>query len=419
LSLNVDGIERRPLLLSLILVLGLIGGIALDRLAAASLYRIIGPADFRLISEAARIIQNSYVDQAAAQPQRITYGAISGMVDALGDTGHSRFLSPAMVKELKILQKNKFEGVGAEIQMKAGHVVIVAPMDNSPAQRAGLQAGDIILKVDGSDVTGLPLDQVVARVSGPAGTKVTLTILNPLSGQTRDVPLIRASITIHDVTWQQLPGTDEVHLRISSFGSGMTADLRRALTEIHRRGLDKGILDLRNNPGGLLEEAVGASSQFLKHGNVVLVKDARGAIKPIPVKAGGTATDMVLVVLINGGTASAAEITAGALSAAHRAKLIGETTIGTGTVLKEFSLSDGSALLLAVEEWLTPSGQGFWHKGITPDIIVNLPAGVPPEFPNEEQNLTPAQLRTSKDAQLLHAIQVLSTSADQNKKGAM
>jgi carboxyl-terminal processing protease len=158
---------RRCLLQCLILGLGLLGGAALDRMAAGAFQPINSATDFRLISEASGIIQNVHVDHAAAQRQRVAYGTISGMVDALGDTKHSRFLSPEMVNELNKLQKNKFEGVGAEIQIKAGHVVIVAPMDNSPAQRAGLQAGDIIPKVDGSEVAGLPLDQVVARVSGP------------------------------------------------------------------------------------------------------------------------------------------------------------------------------------------------------------------------------------------------------------
>jgi len=405
-----DELTRLGFFLTLTLALGLIGGVALERLAAGGIESLHAASDFRLISEAWRIVQSVYVDRAAAQPRTMTYGAISGMVDALGDTGHSRFLSPEMVKALNDIQRNKIEGIGAEIQIKEGHVVIVAPLDNSPAQRAGLRTGDIILKVNDNEVTALPLDQVVARVSGPAGTSVTLTILSPSSGHTREVSLVRASITVHNVTWQRLPGSKVAHLRIASFGQGMTADLRKALAEITHDGLNGIALDLRNNPGGLLDEAVGATSQFLKGGNVLLVKNARGTIKPIPVKIGGAAISIPLAVLINGGTASAAEIMAGALRDAQRARLLGVKTFGTGTVLNEFGLADGSALLLAVEEWLTPAGQVIWHKGITPEIEVELPAEALPLLPEEEQNMTVAQLKASKDEQLLRALELLNPS---------
>jgi carboxyl-terminal processing protease len=401
--------ERPGIHLILILALGLVGGVALDQLFAGGIRLFNSAADFRLISEAWSLIRGAYVDRAATQPQTIMYGAISGMVDALGDTGHSRFLSPQMVKELGDLQRNKFEGIGAEIQIRAGHVEVVAPIDNSPAQRSGLRTGDIILRVNGSEVTGLPLDQVVARISGLAGTSVTLTILNP-SGRMREVILERASIIIHNISWQWLPGAKVAHLRIAGFGKNMTVDLRRALEEINHDGLNGIILDLRNNPGGLLDEAIGAASQFLNGGNVLLTKDASGNIKSIPVRAGGIACNMPLAVLINGGTASAAEIMAGAIRDAHRAKLIGVTTIGTGTVLREFSLSDGSALLLAVQEWLTPSGKIIWHKGIAPDLMVELPADKPPVFPEEERNMNFAQLQARKDAQLLYALELLSAS---------
>ena len=333
------------------------------------------------------------------------------MVDSLGDTGHSRFLDPGMVKALRNLQKNKYEGVGAEVQIKGGHVIVVASLDNSPAQQAGVHAGDIILKVDGTDVTGLPLDQVVARVSGPAGTLVTLTILSASSGHTREVTLKRATIKVENVRWHRLPGTKTAHLRISSFNKGMADDLRAALAKIRTGGLDSIILDLRNNPGGLLNEAVDATSQFLKDGNVLLIKNSRGDVKSIPVKSGGEDTQTPLAVLINSGTASAAEIMAGAISSAHRARLIGVPTFGTGTVLREFGLPDGSALLLAVEEWLTPSGKAIWHKGITPDVRVDLPAGATPLLPNEGSEMTASQLQNCDDTQLLRAIKLLNPPA--------
>ena len=401
----------------LLLGAGLAGGIVLDRQVVAEYMPPDNvPADatanFRLMAEAWNTIYQSYVDRPAVRAQALTYGAIGGMVDALGDTGHSRFLSPEMVQEQHNFTQGQFEGIGAYVEMKDGHVVIVAPIDGSPAQEAGLHPEDIILKVDGENVAGLPIDQVVSRILGPAGTSVALTILTPETGQTRDVTLVRAHITLQNVFWQQLPGTQIAHVRIVAFSKGVTDDLRQALSEIKQRGLAGIILDLRSNPGGLLSEAVGTASQFLTGGNVLLEKDAQGAITPVPVQEGGLAPDLPLVVLIDPGTASAAEIVSGALQDAGRAKLVGETTFGTGTVLNQFGLSDGSALLLATEEWLTPEGQLIWHQGIAPDIQVSLPQGTTPLLPQAEVGMTLEQVRNSGDAQLLQALELLNQSAD-------
>jgi carboxyl-terminal processing protease len=332
------------------------------------------------------------------------------MVDALGDTGHSRFLDPQTVKEEHNFTQGEFEGIGAEVQMRDGHVIIVAPMDGSPAQQAGLRPGDIILKVNGEDITGLSLEQVVQHIMGPAGTSVTVTILQPDTQRTQDFTLVRAHIPVHNVTWQRLPGTQVAHVRIGAFSQNVSQDLGEALTSIKQQGLTSVILDLRNDPGGLLDEAVGVTSQFLKEGNVLLEKDAQGHIKSVPVKPDGKATDVSMVVLIDPGTASAAEIVAGALQDSHRATLIGETTFGTGTVLQQFSLSDGSALLLATEEWLTPSGRLIWHQGVSPDVVVPQPAGIAPLLPTAERGMTPAQLQGSGDEQLLQAVTLLTQS---------
>lgn len=367
--------------------------------------------DFHLMAEAWNAIEKVYVDRSAVKPQAMTYGAISGMVDALGDTGHSTFLTPDEVKEEKEFTRGRFKGIGAEIKMKDGRVVVVAPLDGSPAQKAGLRPGDVVLEVDGKDISGLSLAQVAKRISGAAGTEVKLTVLDPSTGKTRHMTIERASITVHNVTWVVLPGTKIAHLRIAGFSHGVTDDLQKALQGIKDRGLKGILLDLRNNPGGLLEEAVGSASQFLSSGNVVLVKNAAGEITSIPVRKGGKATNLPLATLINGGTASGAEIVAGALKDAGRSPLVGEKTFGTGTVLEEFRLSDGSALLLAVEEWLTPNGHTIWHQGIAPTLKVILPSDVAPSFPESERNMTPSQLRSTKDKQLLDALDLLRLRA--------
>lgn len=360
------------------------------------------------MAQAWNTIQNQYVNRSTLQSEELTYGAISGMVDALGDTGHSTFLTPAMVKDLKNMERGEFKGIGIEIQIKGPHVVVVAPIDGSPAERAGLRAGDIILKVSGQDVTDWPLARVAERISGRVGTKVNLTIQDPHTGHLRQLAVVRASVKMHEVTWQRVPGTSIAHLRIASFDNGVTRDLQSTLDEIQRANLNAVILDLRNNPGGLLDEAVGVASQFLGQGVVLQAKDAKGRLSPVPVEKGGIATNLAMTVLINEGSASAAEIVAGALQDNHRAQLIGQTTFGTGTVLQEFRLSDGSALLLAVEEWLTPKGQSFWHKGVTPDFPVALPTEANPVFPSAERNMSAEQLRSSDDRQLLDALKIVS-----------
>jgi carboxyl-terminal processing protease len=393
--------------------LGTIVGIALDGQALPAFLQPTGiplgaTADFRLMAEAWRGIYAVYVDRPALQARRLTYGAIAGMVDALGDTGHSRFLDPEMVQQQRDYVQGQFVGIGVYVEVREGHIVIAAPMDGSPAQQAGLRAGDIILKVDGENAVNLPLDQVRNRILGPENTSVMLTVLNPNTGQVRDVTLTRARIQVHNVLWQRLPGTSIAHVRIVGFSEGMTQDLQKALLDVQQQELTGMILDLRNNPGGLLKEAVGVVSQFLDSGNALLVKDAQGKITPVPIEDGGVALDMPLVVLVNKGTASAAEIVAGALQDAGRAKLVGETTFGTGTVLSEYPLSDGSALLLAVEEWLTPTGRVIWHQGIAPDVECALPSTAHPLLPLTEAGMTPDQLQATEDEQVLRALELLA-----------
>ena len=397
---------------ALVLVLGLVCGTWLDRRVFLALVPPRGvPPDavsqFRLMAEAWNVIQDVYVDREALQARSLAYGAIGGMTDALGDEGHSRFLSPEMVQQEHDFTQGMYEGIGAHVQVKDGHVIIAAPIDGSPAQQAGLRSGDIILRVDGESITGMTLEEVAGRIMGPAASSVTLTILTPETGKTRDVTLLRASVPFQNVTWAQLPGTTVAHVRIAGFSDGVTQDLQAALGEIERRELTAVILDLRNDPGGLLSEAVGVVSQFLSEGDVLLERDAKGKVVSVPVQVEDGVSQLPMVVLINGGTASAAEIVTGALQDAGRAVVVGEKSFGTGTVLSEFSLSDGSALLLATQEWLTPKGNVIWHQGLTPDEEISLQPDAMLLLPLVEQGMTTQELRDSGDNQLLRALELV------------
>lgn len=406
---------RSLILILVALELGAVGGVVLDREVLSAFAQPQADSaqsiDTKLISEAWDVISHSYVDRPAVQGRPLTYAAIAGMTDALGDTGHSRFMTPEMVKQENNFTAGQFEGIGAEVQAKDGHTVIVSPMSGSPAEKVGLKPGDIILAVDGNNVDGLPINQVIQKIQGPAGSSVRLTVQDPKTGDKRDLLIVRAKITLHNLSWSMVPGTTIADIRLSAFSQAVTQDLTAALSDAKGKGATSVILDLRNNPGGLLDESVGVASQFLKSGDVLQEQGAQGQAIKVGVKPGGVAVDMPVVVLINGGTASAAEIVAGALQDAGRARLVGETTFGTGTVLNQFGLSDGSALLLATQEWLTPAGRVIWHKGISPDVQVSLPANTAPLVPSTVQTMNWQQLQTGGDAQLLKGLELLGAAA--------
>jgi carboxyl-terminal processing protease len=362
---------------------------------------------FGVFWEAWNLVEKHYVDQAAVKPLSLTYGAIQGMLGSLGDAGHTRFLTPDEAKAEQQALSGSVEGIGAEVQLRDGAPVITAPLPNSPAQRAGIRAGDVIHAVDGTLTAGMTIDQVVNLVRGTPGTAVTLEIIHAGDTTPVTVRIVREKVDFPLVTWAMLPGTTLAHVQVSSFGDHASDQLVAALKAAQAQGATGVVLDLRDDPGGLLDEAVNVISQFVGSGNALIEQNAQGRRTAVSVKHGGVALQTPLVVLINGGTASASEVTAGALRDHGRAQLVGAKTFGTGTVLSTYTLSDSSEVLLGTDEWLTPNGQTFWKVGIAPDVAVSLPTGVAAVTPLDEAAMSAAQLRASGDAPLLRAIDVL------------
>jgi carboxyl-terminal processing protease len=304
----------------------------------------------------------------------MTQGSILGMLASLGDAGHTTYLTKEEVQRLQEDLKGELYGIGAYFGMRKKRPTIIYTLPNSPARAAGLRPGDVIEQVDGQDVKILSMQQIGERIRGPAGTEVHLRVQHGEPSQTVDLDIKRARVDVPDVAWHMLPGAAIAHVAIRNFGEHADEQLRKILEAVKTQQAKGVILDVRGNPGGLKEQAIKVTSEFLKPGEVVfLQKDAKGQTQEMSAEKGGTAADIPLCVLIDQGTASSAEILAGAIQDHQRGKLIGERTFGTGTVLGEFRLTDGSAVLLAIIEWLTPKGRQIWHKGITPDIEVSLP----------------------------------------------
>lgn len=390
-----------------LLVVAFIGGVLVDRsgwLPGSPYPSGLG----RTFGEAWRLVETHYVDRASVQPERMTQGAIEGLVASLGDIGHTTYVTRQELRELESGLKGQMEGIGARVSLRERRPTILQTMPNSPAQAAGLQPGDVLLEVDGKPVANFSLQKVVEMVRGPAGTVVHLRVQREGQSTPFDIEVTRGKIDVPDVAWHLLPGTKIAHLAIRDFGNHADDQLKAAIEEARGQGATGLILDVRGNPGGLKDQAVAVTSEFLSNGNVFLEQDAHGGRTPVPVKPGGSATDIPVAVLIDEGTASSAEIFAGAIQDHQRGKLIGIHTFGTGTVLKPFPLSDGSAILLAVAEWLTPDGRQIWHKGIIPDIEVKLPEKAIVLLPETEGDLTATELKRSSDLQLLKALEVLT-----------
>jgi carboxyl-terminal processing protease len=360
-----------------------------------------------LYAEALDVVRNNYVDQEDIDSKKETYGAIRGMLDTLGDNGHTRFLTPAEREQNDQSLSGTYVGIGVQLEEEKGKVVVAAPIQDSPAEKAGISTDDVLVAVDGKSVRGDDVSEVVQKVKGPVGTKVELTVLH--DGKKRTYDLRREEIDSPVVSWTVIPDSDVAVVLLSSFSDGSAQELQDAFGKARAAGAKRFILDLRNNPGGRLDQAVDMAGYFLKPGSVVYIReDASGKREKIMVEGDPASTNAPLTVLVNGGSASSAEILAGALRDNGRATVIGETTYGTGTVLSEFVLRDGSSILLGVAEWLTPDGDFIRETGIKPDVKVPLQNGAEQITPEGARDLSKEQI-LGRDAQLREAYKKLQS----------
>jgi carboxyl-terminal processing protease len=356
------------------------------------------------------IAEERFLDPSAIEPDAMTVGAINGMLDTLNDQGHTRYITAEEFQHEQESQRGEYEGIGAYINQEGGLPIIVAPIEGSPAEAAGVQAGDIIMRVDGESTEGMTIDEVVRRVRGKPGTEVTLELRRVGDEAPVVLTIRRAAINVPAVTWHMLPG-NVAHIKLAQFSEKAAPEMKKALAEAKQAGAQKLILDLRNNPGGLLNQAIAVTSMFLPEDQPVLrVRDRDGKEKVYNSNYADPELDLPMVVLINTGSASASEIFAGALQDYDRATIIGLQTIGLGTVVTPVPLPDGSAVYIGTAEWLTPDRRKLRHEGITPDITVALPSGVQALTPSTMRDMEDNEILQSEDTQLLRALDALGVN---------
>jgi carboxyl-terminal processing protease len=320
-------------------------------------------------------IQAEYVDHDKINNEALYYGAIKGMVQAVGDP-YTDYFDPKANAEFNQDLDGNFEGIGAELSSKDGQLVVVAPLPSSPAEKAGLRAGDAIVAIDGTATHDMDLNQAVDKIRGPKGSVVALTIIHTDSKDAQPVTLkiTRDTISYPSVTWKKLDN-DIAYLHIVSFNKDVDKKFIKALNEIIKQNPKGLIIDLRNNPGGFLDAAVTISSSWIDKGEVVVKETFTDQGKNVDYKAESTvhAPDVPTVVLINEGSASASEIMAGALQDYGKAVIVGAKSFGKGSVQNLLPFSDGSALKVTVAKWLTPKGRTIQSEGIQPDVVIENP----------------------------------------------
>ena len=333
--------------------------------------------DFSLFWETLDTLHKKYVDDTVIKDDKLLYGAIAGMVKGAGDP-YTVFFPPVETKSFKQEVGGAFGGIGAEIGKKNGFLVIIAPLEDTPAQRAGLKAGDKILKINSAATDDVSVEEAVGKIRGELGTKVTLSILSETNGaKAKDIVIERATIKIPITKLEALKDNKIAHLSFYSFTQTAPFEFQQAATKILETTNYKGlILDLRNNPGGYLEVAVDIAGWFLNTGDLVVTeqfgKSENNSKTEFRASGLGALKNYPIVILVNQGTASAAEILAGALRDNRNIKLVGDKTFGKGSVQELINLRDGSSLKVNVAKWLTPKGMSISEHGLEPDYKATI-----------------------------------------------
>ncbi|HBH01911.1 MAG TPA: peptidase S41 [Candidatus Rokubacteria bacterium] len=357
----------------------------------------------KLFTEVLSIVQSQYVDE--VPPKELIYSAIKGTLRGLDP--HSSFLDPDSYREMQVETTGSFGGLGIEITLRDDILTVVSPIEGTPAYRAGLQTGDRIVKIDGLSTKDMQLQDAVKRMRGRPGTKVTITVVREGWTEPKDVEIVREQIRVHSVRTADLGG-GVAYVKLRQFQEQTPGDLAAALDKASKAGMKALLLDLRGNPGGLLTAAVEVTEEFVEDGKLVVYTEGRVRNQNMRFSANAKKSypRLPMVVLVNQGSASASEIVAGALQDWGRAIVVGTQTFGKGSVQTIIPLSDGSGLRLTTAKYFTPKGRSIHGKGITPDIIVELPKE--PATRDRKPPLDPME-DLKKDIQVQRALDVIKT----------
>lgn len=327
--------------------------------------------DFSLFWKVWDLLKEKYVNNNSLDAQKMIYGAIEGMLKSTGDH-YTTFFDPAATKSFSQDLEGSFEGIGAELGIKDDILTVIAPLDGSPSAKAGLRAGDKIIRIDDKSTADLAIDAAVDLIRGKKGTTVTLTVLHAGDQETKEIAIIREVINVKSVKLEIKPD-DIARLRITKFGDTTGKEFDAAANQIVTRGAKGIILDLRNNPGGYLDKAVDIASRFIPKGRaVVMEEDNTGKRETLYTTGGDKLSKLPIVILINEGSASASEILAGALRDDRQIRLIGKKSFGKGSVQELINLPQNTSVKITVAKWLTPNGDYIMEKGINPDVEVDL-----------------------------------------------